>query len=239
MHKLVRCLSQVSSRQFSLITNPLKNLFVFWWWESCNWTELGIGLLFTKLLLGQSRRVSWRQCIREQTFQLQPIREVGEIWTSPAAERVPVTSTTFQRVQTEKLGHDFQFDREGVCWQWMNLPVTSSFVGGKKTNFKCHGNKNTPSLHFVLSLWTNAVLVFKTTFQMTIRFLNRKSTVPSTDRKITASSYYLVIWKIFDRGNKVLHWRAWVISCRQKKQNQITVKPTFTPKTCEHPTWAQ
>lgn len=111
--------------------------------------------------------------------------------------------------------------------------------GKKNTNFKCRGNKNTPSLNFILSLWTNAVLVFKTTSQMAIRFLNRKSTVPRTDRKITASSYYLVIWKIFDWGNKVLHWRAWVISCRQKKQNQISVKPPFTPKTYEHPIWAQ
>lgn len=122
--------------------------------------------------------------------------------------------------------------------EWTSLRL-QALLGKKKTNFKCRGNKNTPSPHFILSLWTNAVLVFKTTFQMVIQFLNRKSTVLSIDRKITASSYYLVIWKIVDWGNKVLHWRAWVISCRQKKQNQISVKPTFTPKPCEHPTWVQ
>lgn len=109
--------------------------------------------------------------------------------------------------------------KESTDNEWTSLWL-QALLGKKKTNFKCHGNKNTPSLHLILSHWTNAVLVFfRTTFQMAIRFLNRKSTVPSTDTKITASSYYLVTWKIFDWGNKVLHWRAWVISCRQKKQN--------------------
>lgn len=172
---------------------------------------------------------------KEKAFQVQPIGEVGEIWTPPAAALVLFTRTTTQGAQTEKPGRDFEFDREGVCWQGMNLPVTWSFAGDKKAKFKCHGNKNTPSVYFILSLWTHAVLVWRILFIWTYNFWTENpqcwARTEKKKKEITVSSYYLVIWKIFDWGNKVPHWRAWVKSCRQKKQNQISVKPTFTPKT--------
>lgn len=156
----------------------------------------------------------------KKTFQLQPIEEVGEIWTSPAAKLVFSQAPCSREYKWRNWDMTFSLTgKESTDNEWTSLWLQALL--GKKRQILSAMEIKIPH-HFILSCHTEqmqCLVFFRTTFQMAIRFLNRKSTVPSTDTKITASSYYLVTWKIFDWGNKVLHWRAWVISCRQKKQN--------------------
>lgn len=160
MHKLVQCLNQVSSRQFSLITNPPKNLCFLAMGELLTEQNCKSGSLSWSCFWGKAVGCHDTSASGKKTFQLQPIEEVGEIWTSPAAKLVFSQAPCSREYKWRNWDMTFSLTgKESTDNEWTSLWLQALL--GKKRQILSAMEIKIPH-HFILSCHTEQMqcLVF-------------------------------------------------------------------------------
>lgn len=153
LHKLVQC---VSIRSLADNFPNLQSFFVCWWWESCGLNRTGNRAPLHEAASGA--KLPGAMTFMHQGKNLPATAHRGGGWNLPYAGHTQQLSWCFSQAPHSReykwRNWDMTFSLTGKVSadnEWTSL-WPQAMLRKKETNFKCHGNKNTPSLHSILSL---------------------------------------------------------------------------------------